>query len=1286
MNSTHAFFHWLLRSSWQAAVLTVLVVLAQFCLGKRLDARWRHWLWFLVVIRLVVPSTPSSPASLFNYFHLHPASMARVNPSVSPSAAIPAATIPTIAAANKAKLSLPPSQISSLPQPALAVRKLQQGRSTKPDWIVVLACVWGLGVAVLGARVVVQNTLFRRRLQTARPVEDPAMPNLFTDCRRSAVEFKPVEVVETELVSSPALYGLFKLRLLLPPEFSKRFAPAEIRHIFLHELSHIRRHDMEVQWLVTGLQIFHWFNPILWFGFRRMAADRELAGDELALSFTGEENAADYGHTIVKLLERATESPPLPGLVGIMEDKKQIFRRVTMIASFKRHPRWSAVGVATAVALGVATLTGAQTEKGPGDSAQLTNVPGAVGKGKVDQRVAEIAAGWEDMSVFEDVEAYCPQVRELVQIGKPAVPGLCAALDGTKRDMPMRLLGFTLRAIGDPAAVPALVRAIPKTLLPPGSDCGGMAPADPALLKFMTTNQLEPDAENARGFDLGRPVREIGGAIAKITGTNVQQEEIYSLFLDGGETQRAAERKAFHDVDARWADWWQANHGRFVSDPALVAVHLPELEVGKPVTSSSHFLTGPNIRLSDCTKGEMVSPFAMGTNCGLSLTLGRDWGLPQPLMAASGSKMSVEDARALAETAGVDVLGDEYRDPQSGKLFYALRGVGLKAWEIPNEQWSKIGQELQSGNLPSLDTPAREWLMHFDTASARYVPGRRATFLFMARDGSQGILRVTGQVTRDFAPSDFGIPATPLDESNPDQTSDAGFSLGVKFGYRFFYEETPQLRAEEKSRREAREAREKRRAQQTANKQLQKYPHLTGTVLAPGGKPASNAQIVVIGNGQVATLFQKQFAHTQNQTMITTGADGSYEIPLIPYGRAFIAHEDGYAEVDLHGVTTPLSISLAAWGRIEGAMTLEGKPAPNQTVGLYDEPDALMTGEPSPPRCLVSAQTNSDDEGRFVFEGMPPGEIDVWRMVNNTFFEPQHCEVAAGKTTVFRHGFDGRIVRGRLMASASEPVENWNASTFTRFNNKQEVPDPPKDENPADWSTRYWASDAGKKALRAHVNFAVSVDPSGSFEIRDVPPGIYSLEADLHEGAVSIFNMGGRTLGRLKQDVEIPQENNAADTPVDLGELALKMSVHLKPGAFAPDFEVKTIEDQPLHLADFKGRYVLVDFWATWCGPCRGEAPNLKAISDAFGANPKFAMIGLSLDKSAADPKQYCQTNGMTWPQGFLGDWSKATLPAKFGVEGIPSIFLLDPDGKIVATDLRGDKIKTAVAAALAGR
>lgn len=136
-------------------------------------------------------------------------------------------------------------------------------------------------------------------------------------------------------------------------------------------------------------------------------------------------------------------------------------------------------------------------------------------------------------------------------------------------------------------------------------------------------------------------------------------------------------------------------------------------------------------------------------------------------------------------------------------------------------------------------------------------------------------------------------------------------------------------------------------------------------------------------------------------------------------------------------------------------------------------------------------------------------------------------------------------------------------------------------------------------------------------------------------------------------------------------------------GQEAPGFEIKTTDDKTIKLADYRGKYVLLDFWATWCGPCRGETPNLKAVYEQFGKREDFVMIGLSLDQEKEKPIAYAKEKGTQWIDGFLGGEDKDGVAAKYGVRGIPSIWLIDPDGKVAARGLRGKGILEAVKKAL---
>ena len=97
----------------------------------------------------------------------------------------------------------------------------------------------------------------------------------------------------------------------------------------------------------------------------------------------------------------------------------------------------------------------------------------------------------------------------------------------------------------------------------------------------------------------------------------------------------------------------------------------------------------------------------------------------------------------------------------------------------------------------------------------------------------------------------------------------------------------------------------------------------------------------------------------------------------------------------------------------------------------------------------------------------------------------------------------------------------------------------------------------------------------------------------------------------------------------------------VKVGQEAPLFTTKTVEGKELKLADYRGKFVLLDFWATWCGPCLGETPNLKAVFEKYGKRQDFALIGLSLDGDPAKPAAYAKENKCGWVDGFLGDWGK---------------------------------------------
>ncbi|MBS1591835.1 MAG: AhpC/TSA family protein [Bacteroidetes bacterium] len=147
-----------------------------------------------------------------------------------------------------------------------------------------------------------------------------------------------------------------------------------------------------------------------------------------------------------------------------------------------------------------------------------------------------------------------------------------------------------------------------------------------------------------------------------------------------------------------------------------------------------------------------------------------------------------------------------------------------------------------------------------------------------------------------------------------------------------------------------------------------------------------------------------------------------------------------------------------------------------------------------------------------------------------------------------------------------------------------------------------------------------------------------------------------------------------------------KMEVSKKTGIgkFAMNFTQNDTLGNPVSLASFKGKYVLVDFWASWCGPCRRENPNVVKVYNKY-KDKGFHILGVSLDQPGAKDKwmKAIHDDNLTWTHvSDLKFWDNE-VAKMYGIQAIPANFLLDPDGKIIAKNLRGEDLETKLAAVL---
>jgi beta-lactamase regulating signal transducer with metallopeptidase domain len=368
------------RASWHATVVAALIVLIQWALRKQLSPAMRYALWFVLLARLAVPHLPQTPWSMFNLARLGPA---LTRPESAAPAQLGSARLALNATARpRSKVGTASGQVHFTLAPYFNARERDQSERTRISPLAippastapstphpsrralaitfVLSCIWLAGMASLAIRLAWQTVAFAARLRAARPVRDLSIRSNLESCARSIGLCRAPVLLETDAVGNPALYGLWHPCLLLPVGLSDTLSRAEMRFVFLHELAHLKRRDMAVNWLLALFGIVHWFNPVLWFAFGRMRADRELACDALALSRAGEGENQAYGATLIKILSGVSRPAATAGLVGIGEDMRQMKVRLTMIRQFRKTSAQPLLPLLAGLALAAATLTDAQ--------------------------------------------------------------------------------------------------------------------------------------------------------------------------------------------------------------------------------------------------------------------------------------------------------------------------------------------------------------------------------------------------------------------------------------------------------------------------------------------------------------------------------------------------------------------------------------------------------------------------------------------------------------------------------------------------------------------------------------------------------------------------------------------------------------------------------------------------------------------------------------------------------------------------------------------------------------
>jgi len=317
-------FKMVLLSSVIGSIVTIIIFAIKGLFKTKLNATWQYYIWFLLIIRLIMPSGFETPLSKFNIFTF-------TNERVQVSQNLSKITTNNVEnyVENSGKVSKSKLEEKS---------NLKESKANDLNYYFnVASIVWAVGVAFITLIISSINGVLFFKVNKQPFCKDVDTIKVFEKCKSIMNISRFIPIVYDRCINTPSLFGAIKPKILINPDLIYKLSFKEKKYIFLHELSHFKRKDIFISWIMLFCGILNWFNPIIWFAFHRMWEDSEIACDAYVLSYLEKKERKEYGETIIALVKFVSDIKWISGTTGIISGKANIRRRIIMIKNFKKN-------------------------------------------------------------------------------------------------------------------------------------------------------------------------------------------------------------------------------------------------------------------------------------------------------------------------------------------------------------------------------------------------------------------------------------------------------------------------------------------------------------------------------------------------------------------------------------------------------------------------------------------------------------------------------------------------------------------------------------------------------------------------------------------------------------------------------------------------------------------------------------------------------------------------------------------------------------------------------------
>ncbi len=418
---------------------------------------------------------------------------------------------------------------------------------------------------------------------------------------------------------------------------------------------------------------------------------------------------------------------------------------------------------------------------------------------------------------------------------------------------------------------------------------------------------------------------------------------------------------------------------------------------------------------------------------------------------------------------------------------------------------------------------------------------------------------------------------------------------------------------------------------------------LSGTVTYTDGSPAGGAVVYALDGRKPFTVNNNIVMVGESVPRALTDREGRFAFDGDVAGAVCLLvqdMQDVVAVVELDGANQPLAITMESPARGEVRVYRGSSPSPKENL-------TLVRNTPMPYlRFVYTGRSNAD--GLLRLPALSPGDYTVttWEDVpqvgccfRSVVTRSKQVSLPSDtNTTVELGGTDLPQVSGTVASTDGEPLHGvW---------------------------VRLLPKGADSLDPDAIVHSAVT-ERDGSYSVYDVPPGDYEVRCFRRLA----LNDGGRTLESISELRVAPANKQVQfDVAIDLAPF-----MPLEPGQPAPDITGTTLDGQTFALADQRGKYVVIHFYAGWCKPCVETIDFFDRLTPELGGTSGVVVLGISLDESEQEARDFAQQKGLAHPVIYAGSWSVNPIRKDYRVVNIPTTVIIGPDGAISQIDLHGN-------------